>query len=98
MLFKDKNDWKSWCKIVTESLLAIYAATFCIGLFFLHHGVHWVPFAVVLGGLYLFVFVVAVRRILVRLPMAAIMIAAPMVPLILLLLVLSLLPILQYFK
>jgi hypothetical protein len=87
--------WKHYLVITTQSIVAIYLASFCLGIFFVHRGDHWAIPAVILGVLYAFVLVVSVQRIVKELPMAALMIAAPTVPLIILLLLVTMLPILQ---
>jgi len=90
--------WKTYFITVTKCMFSIYIATFCLAVFFLHRGEHWILPGMFLVILYLFVFIVCVKKIIEKLPMAGLMIAAPTLPLILLLLALSLLPILQWMQ
>lgn len=92
------SHWKLYFLTVFKSMLAIYIATFCLALFYLHRGEHWIVSGIMLGILYLFVFIFSIKKIIQTLPIAGLMIAAPTLPLILLLLVLSLLPILQWLQ
>lgn len=94
----EELSWRYYCKIVIESMLAIYIASFCVGVFVIHRGASWLIPGIILGMLYAFVFVVSVKRIISELPMAGIMIAAPTVPLVILIMFLSLLPVLQWLQ
>ena len=85
--------WKQYLVIVAKTMLVLYAATFCLALFIAHHGANWIVPGVVIGILYVGVFILCVKRIIQSLPMPALMIAAPTLPLVLLLMVLSLLPV-----
>ena len=88
--------WKHYLVISMQSIIAIYLASFCLGVFFVHRGEHWMMPAVILGALYAFVLFVSIKRLVCELPMAVLMIAAPTIPLIVLLLIVSMLPILQW--
>jgi hypothetical protein len=85
--------WKQYLISVAKTMLILYAATFGLALFIAHRGEHWVIPAVIIGMLYLGVFIYCIKRIIQTLPMAGLMIAAPTLPLVLLLMVLSLLPV-----
>jgi hypothetical protein len=87
--------WQRQMKVVVESLVVIYIATFFLGLFYTHRGTDWLVSGVLVGALYLFVFISCIARIIKKLSMPALMIAAPTIPLIILIFVLSLIPILQ---
>jgi hypothetical protein len=87
--------WKNYLFIAFKFLLIFYISTLCVALFFIHRGENWLWSGIFLGILYLFVMIISLRQMLKKLPMAAIMLAAPTIPLFMLILVVSLIPILQ---
>lgn len=89
--------WKAYLYITFESLLTFYLATFCIAMYFLHRGENWVIGGVFLGILYAFVVFVCAQRVIRSLPLAALMLVIPIAPFLALAIVLSLIPLLQYF-
>lgn len=89
--------WKLYITTTVESLLAFYIATFCVGMFFMHRGVNWVMPALLLAFLYLFVIFVCAKRVMQKLPIAAIMLIIPIAPLIALIIVVSLIPVIEKF-
>jgi hypothetical protein len=89
---KIDKPWKRYLLTVTKTMLVLYAATFGLALFIAHRGENWMLPGIIIGLAYLTVFILCVKRIIQTLPMEALMIAAPTLPLILLLMVLSLLP------
>ncbi len=89
--------WKHYIKITVESLLAFYVATFCVGMFFMHGGRHHYLLATLLIILYLFVIVICSKRVLEKLSLPALMLVIPIAPLIALIIVVTLIPILEYF-
>lgn len=91
------KSWKHYLIFTAQSIVAIYLASFCLGIFFIHRGDHWIVPAVILGVLYAFVLFVSIKRLICELPMPVLMIAAPTVPLIILLLLVTMVPILQLF-
>ena len=93
-----KQPWKQYFVTIFKSMLAIYIAAFCLAMFYTHRGEHWIFTGTIMGVLFLFVFIICIKRIIETLPMAALMIAAPTLPLVLLLLLLSLLPIVQWLQ
>lgn len=89
--------WKFYITITAESLLAFYLATFCIAMYFTHRGPSWIMMGVVLAILYLFVIGVCIKRVIEKLPIAALMLIIPLAPLIAITIVISLIPVLQLF-
>jgi hypothetical protein len=90
---KETQSWKHHLLSVTKIMLVLYIATFFLALFIAHRGTNWVIPGIIVGILYLGVFIFCVKRIIQSLPIAGLMIAAPTLPLVLLLMVLSLLPV-----
>jgi hypothetical protein len=76
-------------------VIAFFAATFCVAMFFSHLGGHWVIPGVIMLALYVFVLGVCIRMIVKRLSVAAMMLITPIVPLVALLLIVMLIPLLQ---
>lgn len=99
----DKNDisilpWKRYIITTVESLLTFFIATFCLAVFYIHRGDHWILPGILLILLYLFVIFALVKRVADKFSFAAIMLIIPIAPLIALIIVVSLIPILQYLK
>lgn len=97
---QDQNDinsvpWKLLLVITAESILAFFIASFCMAMFITHHGQHWIAPALILGILYLFIIIVVFKRVLQKLPVAAVMLIIPIAPFIALMLIISMIPILQ---
>jgi hypothetical protein len=82
--------WKSYLLTVAKFLLIFYAATLGLALLFTHRGQEWIIPGILVGAVYLTIIIFSLRQMLKKLPMAAIMLAAPMVPLFMLILVISL--------
>lgn len=101
MQSNQKNDsllpWKHYIYITIESLLSFYVATFCMAMFFMHKGINWITPGIILGCLYLFVIFACAKRIIEKLSLATVMLIIPLAPLIALMMVISLIPILQFF-
>jgi len=89
--------WKLYLTITIESLLTFYIATFCVAMFFTHHGTHWIIPAIILGILYVFVIFACSKRVFQSLPLPALMIIIPLAPLMAIIIVVSLIPVLQNF-
>lgn len=89
--------WKLYIKTTVESLVAFFIATFCLAMFFVHHGQNWAIPAIILGVLYIFVIFALIKRIVEKFSLAALMLIVPIAPLIALIMVVSLIPILQKF-
>lgn len=89
--------WKHYLTITAESLLTFYIATFCVAMFFMHHGANWIIPGIMLGLLYAFVIFVCAKRVIQSLPLAALMLIIPLAPLIAIIIVVSLIPVLQNF-
>lgn len=88
--------WTHYLIITLQTIAAIYLATFCVAVFYIHHGEHWLIPSMLLGLLYAFTIIISIKRLINQLPMPLLMIAAPTLPLIILLLVLMLIPVLQW--
>lgn len=89
--------WKLFLITTFESMLAFYIATFCMAMFFFHRSVNWLFPGIVMIALYLFVIFVCGKRVISKLSMATVMLIIPIAPLLALFMVLSLIPVLQYF-
>jgi hypothetical protein len=88
--------WKRQCIITLECLAIIYITTFCLG-YYLTHGGHLLSLGGIVASLvYIGILALCTYRIIQKLSLPALMIAAPIIPLIILIFVLSLIPILQY--
>ena len=87
--------WKSYLLDGVKFLFIFYISTLCVAVFFIHRGQNWIIPGVFLGILYMFVIIVSLRQIIKKLPMAAIILAAPTIPLFMLILVVSMIPLLQ---
>lgn len=86
--------WKSYLPITLKFLGIFYLTTFCLIVFFLHRGNDWMVQGMVISVLYLFVLLVSFKQMISKLPMAAIFLAAPIIPLLMLILVVSMIPML----
>lgn len=87
--------WKNYLLDGVKFLLIFYVSTLCLTVFFIHRGKNWILPGFFMGILYLFVITVSLRQIIKKLPMAAILLAAPTIPLFMLILVVSMIPLLQ---
>lgn len=88
--------WKSYLITASETILSFYVATFCLALFFVHRGQSgWVSIAL-MGLLYVFVIILCAKLLINRLSIAALMLIIPVAPLLALIIVISLIPVLQY--
>jgi len=91
----EPGTWKKYFPVVMQFLLFFYLGTFSIAWWFYHKGMPPWTQIIPIGIIYIIINVTLVIRMIRKLPLVAIMLAAPMVPLCMLLLVLSMLPILQ---
>jgi hypothetical protein len=91
---------KHYALTIIEAWIAFCIATFAIGMYFSHfeNDTWTIFFAVIMVISYLFVIIVCIKRIVERLPIAALMLLIPIAPLAVLLLVISLLPIIQKLR
>lgn len=89
--------WKAYLKITAESLLAFYISTFCLIMYFVHNGFSSIVLSILMVICYLFVIGVCAKRILEKLALPAIMLVVPTAPLVALILVVSLIPVIEYF-
>jgi hypothetical protein len=92
--------WKQYVLTVTEAWIAFCIATFAIGMYFSHleNNAWTLIFAILMVIFYFFVIIVCIKRMVERLPIAALMLLVPIAPLAVLLLVISLLPIIQTLR
>ena len=90
--------WRSYLLDGVIFLFIFYITTLCVAVFFIHRGQNWIIPGVFLGILYLFVIIASLRKIIKKLPMAAIILAAPTIPLFMLILVVSMIPLLQILR
>jgi len=86
--------WKSYLLTAIKFLIIFYVSTLCLALFFIHRGPNWIVTGVFLSLVYLFILVTSFRQVIKKLPMAAIMLAAPTIPLCMVIIFLSLLALL----
>jgi len=89
------TSWKHYLLVAGKFLAIFYFATLGMVLFFIYKPESWIIPGMFLGLLYLFILIYSFKQMLKKLPMAAIMLAAPTVPLFILLLILSFIPIVQ---
>lgn len=89
--------WKLYLVLTAESLLAFWLATFCVGMFFLHHDANWRFTAIILGILYAIVIIICAKRIYQKVTIAAFMLIIPIAPLLALIIVVTLIPVLENF-
>jgi hypothetical protein len=87
--------WKYYSKLILESIVGFYIATFCIAVFFLRHGSHDVPLAILQVTLYLIIVGCIATRIIKRFPPPALMLTVPIAPLLILIIVVTMLPLLE---
>lgn len=89
--------WRVYVGLTIQSVLSFYIATFCIAMYFLHHGREHVLLAISQVLLYIFIIGVTAKRIAQHFSPAALMLTIPIAPLLALIFILSMLPILQKF-
>ena len=92
--------WKRYVFAMLEVWIAFCIATLCMGIYFSHLENHVL---VIIGAIsmaiaYLFIIIVCVKRLIEKLPIAALMLLVPIAPLAILILVVSLLPIIQKLR
>jgi hypothetical protein len=87
--------WKSYTKLIFESIIAFYVATLALAVFFLLQGRQFPGLAVLQVMLYVFVVGVITRRVIRTFSAPALMLTVPIAPLLVLILVLSMLPVLE---
>lgn len=88
--------WRIYLNTTLETLLAFYLATFSLAMFFTHRGTSWVWMGMMVL-LYILVIILCAKRIANKLPLQALMIIIPIAPFIALSIILTLIPILEYF-
>lgn len=90
------QEWKRPLYDALQFLIIFYISAFSLALFFLHQGKQHFIQAIVFVILFLFANFFAVKKLIQKLPMAAIVLAAPIIPLIMLIMVVTMIPILQW--
>ncbi len=86
------SDWINSVKISIKFLFIFYISTLLLVLFFIHRPGHWIIPGISLGIIYLFVIGVSLYRLIKKLPIAVIMLAAPTIPLLMLIIIVSMIP------
>ena len=86
------TDWKIYLFIAAKFLAIFYIATFCLIAFFIHRGDVWVIKGIILATIYAFILIYSFAKLIKQLPMPAILLAAPTIPLVMLILVVSMIP------
>lgn len=89
------SSWKSYLFDALKFLTIFYISTFCLAVFYIHRGQNWIVPGVFLGILYSFIIIVSVKQLIKKLPMAAIILAAPTIPLFMLITVITMIPVLK---
>lgn len=87
--------WKNYLFICLKFLGIFYLSSFCLALFFLHKAPHEWLLSILMGLLYLFILIISLRKMIKQLPMAALVLASPLIPLFMLIIVVTMVPILQ---
>lgn len=90
--------WKFYTVTIVQVWVVFSIVTFVFGLYLTHLGVDHLIVTIVMALLYIFVIVCCIKRLVERLPVAALMLLVPIAPLAVLLLILSILPILQQLQ
>lgn len=88
---------KSYRKTLLESSIAFFLATFCIAFFFSHLQADWLITGIIMAVLYFIVITICTARIIKPLPVAAVMILIPIIPLAALIFIVSFIHLLQLF-
>lgn len=88
---------KSYRKTLLESSIAFFLATLCIAYFFSHLQTNWLITGIIMAVLYLIVITICTARIIKPLPVAAVMILIPIIPLAALIFIVSFIHLLQLF-
>lgn len=90
--------WKRTIFAVSEAVLTFTLASFLLGLMILHHDQFGIAAFVVAGILYAAAIITTVYRMVRKFSLAANMLMVPIAPLIILIIVVSLIHLLQYFR
>jgi hypothetical protein len=88
--------WKRYIIAVTETVITFTLASFLFGLYLLHRGDTSVT--VLLAMVYAFVVIFSIYRMVRTFSLAAVMLMVPIAPFVVLMIVVSLIHLLQYFK
>jgi len=89
--------WKIYFTSISEAIICFVLTTFCMGIYLTHHDNHW-GLTIAMAILYLICFGITIARTIQKLSLAALMLAIPIVPLFILIIVISMLPILDQFQ
>ena len=90
------ESWKPYLIDSLQFLFVFYISTFCIILFFLHKRTHWLAASIILVVLYLSILFFSLRKLIRKLPIPVIFLAAPTIPLLMLISFVSMIPLLQF--
>lgn len=90
--------WKLYLTITAETTLAFMLSTFSMGIYFTH--LHDAPLflSILMCVLYVFVIGVCIKRLVEKFSLPALMLMTPILPLLVLILVVAMLPLLQYLR
>lgn len=91
-------NWKEYLTISLKFLIIFYLITFCLMIFIKHSGDEWLITDIFVASLYIFIFANFLKKLLYKFSMPVILLAAPTIPLIMLMLVISMIPVIQVFE
>jgi hypothetical protein len=89
------TSWKHYLIIGLKFLGVFYISSFCLALFFMHKMVHEWGLSIFMISLYLFILVISLRKMIKQLPMAVLVLASPLIPLFMLIILVTMIPILE---
>lgn len=88
-------NWKNYLFICLKFLGVFYVSSFCLALFIMHKVAHKWGLSIFMILLYIFILIVSLRKMIKKLPMAALVLASPLIPLFMLIIIVTMIPILQ---
>ena len=98
---EDRNayvPWKRYVPAVIETIVTFTLASFLLGLYILHYSHNSIVWHVLAGLLYATVVIFTVTRMVKKFSLMAIMLMVPIAPLLVLMIVVTLIHFLQYFR
>lgn len=90
--------WKRYTLAVTETIFTFTVATFLLGLYIMHYRNSSIFLTVLVALLYLAAVITSVTRMVRKFSLAANMLMIPIAPLLILVIVVSLVHLLEWFK
>lgn len=94
----DRVPWKRYILATSETIITFTLASFLLGLFLMHRGDSGVVAIVGVVLLYLFAVGLSIYRMVRKYSLAANMLMIPIAPFIIMMIVVSLIHVLQYFQ